>query len=151
MRADLSTVFRAACYATALAAVACPLACRASTALDAPLTCDESAHQFIGALAGEQLIDTQPMRVEANSINAFWPSKGSALTAFGFDVFAVVGFEKDDPLFRNGAGEPIATSAYGVVVFGGESSVEAAVAQAHSSAIVHHVAPHVTAIFCKRS
>jgi hypothetical protein len=132
----------------ALSAAALPLACHASE-LDAPLACNESGHQFIADLAQQQLIETTPMRVEKNSINAFRPVKGAELRAFGFHVFAVVGFEKDDPMFRNGDGEPLASSAYGVVVFGGDASVQDAVTEAGSNAIVHHVGPHITAIFCK--
>ncbi|HVE11369.1 MAG TPA: hypothetical protein VNE00_29205 [Paraburkholderia sp.] len=137
------------CGAALIAAVL-PLAADAA-ALDAPLACNESAHRFIADLAEQQLIDPQPMRVENNSINAFQPTKGIQLTAFGFNVFAVVGFEQDDPLFKLGKGEPIARSAYGAVVFGGTEKVQAAVTAAGSDAIVHHVGPFVTAIFCKRS
>jgi hypothetical protein len=134
----------------ALSAAALPLACHA-TALDAPLACNESGHQFIADLAQQQLIDPTPMRVEKNSINAFRPAKGADLSAFGFHVFAVVGFEKDDPMFRTGDGEPLANSAYGAVVFGSDANVQDAVTQAGSTAIVHHVGPHITAIFCKRN
>lgn len=134
----------------ALAAAALPLSSHAA-ALDAPLTCNESGHQFIADLAQQQLIDSKPMRVESNSINAFSPTQGADLTAFGFHVFAVVGYEKDDPMFRVGDGEPVARSAYGVVVFGGEAKVQTALTEAGSTAIVHRVAPLVTAIFCKRS
>ncbi|WP_144109927.1 hypothetical protein [Paraburkholderia sp. BCC1886] len=121
-----------------------------AAALDAPLACNESGHQFIADLVQQQAIDPKPSRVESNSINAFTPLSGADLTAFGFHVFAIVGFEKDDPMFRAGDGEPIARSAYGVVVFGSESKVRDAVAGS-GTAIVHHVAPFVTAIFCKRS
>jgi hypothetical protein len=134
----------------ALSTAALPLACHA-TALYAPLACNESGHQFIADLAQQQLIDPTPMRVESNSINAFRPAKGADMTAFGFHVFAVVGFEKDDPMFRTGDGEPLANSAYGAVVFGGDVKVQEAVTQAGSTAIVHHVGPHITAIFCKRN
>lgn len=122
-----------------------------ATALDTPLACNESGHQFIADLSQQQLIDPKPTRVESNSINAFSPASGARLTAYGFSVFAVVGYEKDDPMFRVGDGEPLARSAYGVVVFGSESRVQTALVQAGSTAIVHHVAPLVTAIFCKRS
>ena len=105
-----------------LAAAALPLTSHAA-ALDAPLACNESGHQFIADLAQQQLIDPKPTRVESNSINAFSPTQGADLTAFGFRVFAVVGYEKDDPMFRVGDGEPVARSAYGVVVFGSESKV----------------------------
>ncbi len=134
----------------AVAAGALPLAVHAA-ALDAPLACNETGHQFIADLAGQQLIDPKPTRVESNSINAFSPAQGADLSAFGFHVFAVVGYEKDDPMFRVGEGEPVARSAYGVVVFGSESKVRDAVTAAGGSAIVHRVAPLITAIFCKRS
>lgn len=133
-----------------LVTAALPLTSSAA-ALDTPLTCNESGHQFIADLADQQLIDPKPMRVESNSINAFSPVSGADLTAFGFHVFAVVGFEKNDPLFRVGEGEPLASSAYGVVVLGSEAKVRNAIASSGSTAIVHHVAPLVTAIFCKRS
>jgi hypothetical protein len=133
-----------------LCAGALPLLCHAATVLDAPLACNESGHQFIADLAAQQLIDPAPTRVEKNSINAFRPAKGAELSAFGFHVFAIVGFEKDDPMFRTGEGVPVANSAYGAVVFGSDASVQDAVTRAGSTAIVHHVAPHMTAIFCKR-
>ncbi|WP_233804926.1 hypothetical protein [Paraburkholderia sp. HP33-1] len=119
--------------------------------LDAPLVCNESGHQFIADLVRQQLINPKPTHVESNSINAFSPMPDVHLTAFGFRVFAVVGFEKDDPLFRVGDGEPVAQSAYGVVVFGSDDKVKSALQNAGSTAIVHHVAPLITAIFCKRS
>jgi hypothetical protein len=133
----------------AVVVVTTPLVSRAAE-LDAALACGESAHQFIGSLADQQLIDPKPMRVESNSINAFQPVRGERLTAFGFTVFAVVGYEQDDPLFKRGKGEPLAKSAYGAVVFGNTEKVQAAVTEAGSNAIVHHVGPHITAIFCKR-
>src|ERR1044072_7219538 len=92
-----------------------------ATVLDAPLACNESGHQFIADLAEQRAIDPKPWRVESNSINAFTPASGADLSACGFHVFAVVGYEKVDPMFRVGDGEPVASSAYGVVVFGSES------------------------------
>jgi hypothetical protein len=124
-----------------------PAMCAAAT-LDESLKCGVTAHEFIGSLEDQKLIASTPMRVEANSINAFKPTHGSTLTAYGFQVYAVVGFQKGDPLFRTGDGKPIGDSAYGAVVFGWTESVQKAVAQAHSTAIVHSVVPHVTAIFC---
>jgi hypothetical protein len=122
-----------------------------AASVDSALDCNESAHQFIAELAQQQLIVPKPMRVEQNSINAFSPASGADVTAFGFRVFAVVGYEKDDPMFRVGDGEPLARSAYGVVVLGSESGVQRALAGTGSTAIVHRVAPLITAIFCKRS
>jgi len=120
-----------------------------AVALDDPLHCDRPAHDFIGALEEKGLIDRHPSRVEANSINAFDPAHGVDLTAFGFRVFAIVGFQKGDPMFRMGDGTPLADSAYGAVVLGSTESVKSAVRSGGSTAIVHHVAPFVTAIFCR--
>lgn len=118
-------------------------------ALDAQLDCKSSAHAFIAPLQENHAIETTPMRVEPNSINAFKPTRDSHLTAFDFGVFAVVGFQKNDVIFKQGNGEPIADSAYGAVVIGGEESVKQKVRAAGSDAVIHRVAPFITAIFCK--
>lgn len=120
-----------------------------ATPLDEPLHCDRPAREFIGALEQQGLIDPHPSHVEANSINAFNPTRSADLTAFGFHVFAIVGYQKGDPMFQKGDGKPLADSAYGAVVLGATDSVETAVRAGGSSAIVHHVAPFVTAIFCQ--
>lgn len=130
-----------------IAAAGSGSACAAS--LDEPLHCDRPAHDFIGALEQQGLIDPHPSRVEPNSINAFNPSRTADLTAFGYHVFAIVGFQKDDPMFQKGDGKPLADSAYGAVVLGSTDKVDAAVKAAGSTAIVHHVAPFITAIFCQ--
>jgi hypothetical protein len=118
-------------------------------ALDAQLDCKSSAHEFIAPLQESHAIETTPMRVESNSINAFKPTRDSHLTAFDFGVFAVVGFQKNDVIFKQGNGEPIADSAYGAVVIGGENAVKEKVRAAGSDAVIHRVAPFITAIFCK--
>ncbi|QGZ64401.1 hypothetical protein [Paraburkholderia acidisoli] len=118
--------------------------------LDDALTCKENAHAFISDLLDQQLINPKPMRVESNSINAFWPAQGQRMTAYGFSVFAIVAYQKDDPLFRPGDGTPIAPSAYGAVVVGTQSRVQAALTAAGNTAIVHHAGPLLTAIFCKQ-
>jgi hypothetical protein len=119
-----------------------------ASALDSQLDCSSNAHAFIAPLRENHEIESTPMRVEPNSINAFKPTKGSHLTAFDFGVYAVVGYQKDDELFRQGTGEPIGDS-YGAVVIGKESAVEARVRAAGSDATIRHVAPFITAIFCK--
>jgi hypothetical protein len=121
-----------------------------AAALDESLTCQESAHDFISGLIDQNLIEPTPSRVESNSINAFWPVRGQHMTAYGFTVFAVVGYQQDDPLFRTGKGTPIARSAYGAVVFGSVAKVQAALTEAGNTAIVHHAGPMLTAIFCKQ-
>ncbi|CAG9248392.1 hypothetical protein [Paraburkholderia unamae] len=130
------------------------IACFANNAravvIDDSLTCKESAHDFISALIDQKLIQPKPMRVESNSINAFWPAQGQHMTAYGFSVFAVVGFQKDDPLFRTGDGKPIAPSAYGAVVVATQAKVQAALTAAGNNAIVHHAGPLLTAIFCQQ-
>jgi hypothetical protein len=119
-------------------------------ALDSQLDCRSTAHAFIAPLQQNHAIETTPMRVEPNSINAFKPTHDSHLTAFDFGVFAVVGYQKDDAIFKQGSGSPIADSAYGAVVIGGEKSVTEKVRASGSDAVVHHVAPFITAIFCNR-
>jgi hypothetical protein len=118
-------------------------------ALDDQLDCKSTAHAFIAPLREANLIEPTPMHVEPNSINAFRPQHKDELTAFGFKVFVVVAFQKDDELFRHGSGEPIGDSAYGAVVIGRESAVEAKVRAAGSDALIHHAAPFMTVIFCK--
>ncbi|BAN22530.1 hypothetical protein [Caballeronia insecticola] len=119
-------------------------------ALDSQLDCKSTPHDFIAPLQDSNLLEAKPMRIEANSINAFRPVKGAALTAYGFKVYALVAYQKDDPLFKPGKGEPISDAAYGAVVWGGDIEVEQKVREAGSDAVVHHVAPFITAIFCKQ-
>ena len=125
-----------------------PVLCHAH-ALDPQLDCQSSAHEFIAPLLDDQSIDPKPMRVEANSVNAFRPAHGSNLTAFGFHVYAVFGYEQDDPIFKQGSGQPTTASAYGVVVTGAAESVEARARQAGSDAVIREVVPLLlTAVFC---
>lgn len=133
----------------ALLLAALPPAARAAT-LDDSLTCKESAHTFISDLIDQKLIAPKASRVESNSINAFFPEHGQHMTAYGFSVFAVVGYQQDDPLFKTGDGKPIGRSAYGAVVFGSQEKVQNALDQAGNGAIVHHAGPMLTAIFCKQ-
>jgi len=118
-------------------------------ALDPQLDCRSNAHAFIAPLLKDQYIDPKPMRVEANSVNAFRPAHGSNLTAFGFRVYAVLGYKHDDALFKRGDGQPVTDSAYGVVVIGPTESVEAHARRVGSAAVIHQVVPLLlTAIFC---
>ncbi|MFJ1258362.1 hypothetical protein [Cupriavidus sp. CuC1] len=118
-------------------------------AIDAQLDCKSTGHAFIAPLMENRYIEPNPMRVEPNSINAFKLAKDIDLRAFDFRVYVVLGYEKDDPMFKQGSGQPLAESAYGAVVIGRTESVEKRVRQAGSDALVHHVAPFITAIFCK--
>ncbi|CAN7630023.1 hypothetical protein LJR230_004619 [Trinickia sp. LjRoot230] len=133
---------------TAIGAGFFPVLCRAY-ALDPQLDCKSSAHAFIAPLVHDRYIDPSPMRVEANSVNAFRPAHGSALTAFGFRVYAVLGYQHDDAIFKKGSGEPITDSSYGVIVVGPTESVEMRAREAGSDAVVQQVIPLVlTAVFC---
>jgi hypothetical protein len=132
------------------AAFALPGAPAHAQPIEAQLDCKSSAHDFIAPLIESNQIESKPMRVEPNSVNAFRPVKGSALTAYGFKVYVALGYQKDDPLFQHGKGQPISDSAYGVVVWGGDDEVAQKVHAAGSDADVHHVAPFITAIFCKQ-
>lgn len=134
--------------ASALAAATLPIAVYGH-ALDRPLDCKSNAHTFIAPLVSAQFIEATPMRVEANSVNAFRPTRGSDLTAFGYRVYAVLGYERGDAMFKQGSGQPLTESAYGVVVQGPAETVEERVRAAGSDAVVHQVVPLVlTAVFC---
>lgn len=118
--------------------------------LDAQLDCSSNAHTFIAALQSDQYIEAKPMHVEANSVNAFRPTRGSNLTAFGFRVYAVLGYQHDDDMFRKGSGQAMNGSLYGVVVFGTSESVKTHLQDAGSDAAVHEVMPLImTAVLCK--
>jgi hypothetical protein len=54
-----------------------------------------------------QYIDPNPMRVDANSVNAFRPASDSNLTTFGFRVYAVPGYEHNDMMSKQGSGQPL--------------------------------------------
>lgn len=120
-----------------------------ASAVEEQLDCKSTGHVFISALMNSGEIQSKPMHVEKNSINAFRPARGVKLTAFEFPVFVVLGYEKDDPLFKPGKGDPVADSAYGVVVTGAADDVRARLTQIGSDAVVHEVTPVMTAILCK--
>jgi hypothetical protein len=125
-----------------------PVLCWAH-ALDDQLACQLSAHTFIKPLLDSRDIDPMPMRVEANSVNAFRPTPDSHLTAFGFRVDAVLGYEEGDSMFKQGSGKSLAKSGYGVVVFGPSDTVRARVRAAGSDAVVREVVPLLlTVVFC---
>lgn len=125
-----------------------PSLCEA-TPLDSQLDCKSSAHRFIAPLVADKSIDARPMRVESNSVNAFKPMQGSQLTAYGFRVFAVLGYQQDDDMFKRGSGQPVSDSSYGVVVLGAAETVEAKVRESGSTAVVKQVVPMLmTAVFC---
>jgi hypothetical protein len=120
-----------------------------ASSVEEQLDCKSTGHVFISALMNSGEIQSKPMHVEKNSINAFRPAHGVKLTAFDFPVFVVLGYEKDDPLFKPGKGDPVADWAYGVVVTGASDDVRDRLHQIGSDAIVHEVTPVMTAILCK--
>lgn len=91
------------------------------------------------------------MRVDMNSVNAFRPVHGSDMTAFGFRVYAVLGYEPDDGMFKKGRGQALASPLYGAVLSAPSESVESRVRAAGSTATVHTVIPLLlTAVICTR-
>ena len=142
------SVFRTLSVLASLGGLAAPIPSRAH-AIDPQRDCKSSAHGFIASLLDDQSIDSKPMRIEANSVNAFRPVHGGNLTAFGFYVYAVFGYEQGDPMFKQGSGEPMTASTHGVVVTGAAESVEAFARQAGSDAGIREVVPLLlTAVFC---
>jgi hypothetical protein len=123
-----------------------------ATPLEDQLDCKSSAHRFIAPLVADKSIDATPMRVEANSVNAFKPMSGGQLTAWGYRVYAVLGYEQGDAMFKTGSGQPVGDSAYGVVVIAPSDAVQERVRAAGSTAVVHEVVPMImTAVFCDGS
>jgi hypothetical protein len=119
--------------------------------LDPRFDCRSNAHTFIASLVNDQYINPHPMHVEANSVNAFRPAHRGDLTLFGFNVFAVLGYERDDAMFQKGSGTAIDGSLYGAVVSGPKDGVEARLRQAGSDAVVREVIPFLlTAIVCNK-
>lgn len=129
----------------------CPVVAHAY-ALDAQFDCRARPHAFIGQLIHTQYIDPNPMHVEANSVNAFRPAHGSDITAFGFRVYAVIGYEQDDEMFRKGPGQALAGPLYGAVLSAPSEAVESRVREAGSNATVRMVIPLLlTAVVCSPS
>ncbi|MDY7800963.1 hypothetical protein U0E23_00520 [Burkholderia stagnalis] len=114
--------------------------------LDDALDCHSNGHKFVAPLLAAGDIRPEPMHVESNSVNAFHTEH--ELTAYGYGVYVVLGYQADDPIFRQGSGTPIGQWAYGVVVRGTKSSVEAAVRKGGSDATVKAAFPFLTAIVC---
>jgi hypothetical protein len=128
----------------------CPLASHAY-ALDAQFDCQAHPHAFIANLIDNKYIESNPMRVDKNSVNAFRPVHGSDITAFGFRVYAVLGYEPDDDMFRKGRGQALANPLYGAVLSAPSDTVESRVRAAGSTATVHSVVPLLlTAVICTR-
>lgn len=116
---------------------------------DEQFDCTSNPHAFISTLINERSIDPKPSRVESNSVNAFRPARTGQLSAFGFPIYMVLGFERDDTLFHHGSGKEIDSPLYGVVVSAPEDSVRLRLRQANSTATVETVVPLLlTAIVC---
>jgi hypothetical protein len=134
----------------ALAALLVPLLAHAQTSTrDEQFDCKSNPHTFISSLIDQKSIDPQPSRVEANSVNAFNPTHGTRLSAFGFPIYVVLGYDPDDTLFRRGAGKEIASPIYGVVVSAPAETVRSRLRESNSDATVQSVVPLLlTAIVC---
>lgn len=116
---------------------------------DEQFDCRSNPHAFISSLIDEKSIDPRPSRVEANSVNAFRPAPGGQLSAFGFPIYVVLGYERDDALFHHGSGKEIDAPLYGVVVSAPADSVRLRLRESNSDATVRTVVPLLlTAIVC---
>lgn len=134
----------------AFAALLAPLVAHAqSSTRDQQFDCKSDPHTFISSLIEDKSIEPEPSRVEANSVNAFSPVRGTRLSAFGFPIYVVLGYDRDDALFKRGAGKEIASPLYGVVVSAPAEKVRSRLREANSDATVQSVVPLLlTAIVC---
>ncbi|MGO4330065.1 hypothetical protein AB4Z48_30995 [Cupriavidus sp. 2TAF22] len=117
--------------------------------LDTMLACGDTPHKFVATLQQQRLIDASPMRVEDNSVNAFWPTSDAGMTVLGRSVFAVFGYQPRDSLFKAGKGTPLDKPLYGVAVVGNTDAIAKALSAAGSKARAEHAAPLITAIICE--
>jgi len=118
--------------------------------LDKELSCRSDPHVFISQLMTDKAIDPQPMKVTANSVSAFRPAAGRKLTAFGFEIQAVIGFAPADSMFAKGTGQSISEPVYGAVVKAPDEVVSRRLREADSPAIVKEVVPLLmSAIICQ--
>ncbi|RQH06511.1 hypothetical protein [Paraburkholderia dinghuensis] len=116
---------------------------------DQQFDCTSSPHAFVSSFINERWIDPKPSRVESNSVNAFRPVQKGQLSAFGFPIYMVLGYERDDALFHRGSGKEIDSPLYGVIVSAPEDSVRLRLREANSDATVETVVPLLlTAIVC---
>ncbi|WP_233870031.1 hypothetical protein [Paraburkholderia adhaesiva] len=116
---------------------------------DEQFDCTSNPHAFVSSFINERSIDPKPSRVESNSVNAFRPVQKGQLSAFGFPIYMVLGYERDDTLFHRGSGKEIDSPLYGVIVSAPEDSVRLRLRQANSDATVETVVPLLlTAIVC---
>jgi hypothetical protein len=112
--------------------------------------CQSDPHTFISQLVNTREISPIPIRIEADSVNAFGPSSSDALTAFGYKVKAVFGYQPGDGLFKPGHGTKRSEPIYGVVVIASSAEIETRARQAQSPAEIDSVVPFLlTAIICK--
>lgn len=131
-----------------LVAACAPWAAHAES-LDDVFACTNQAHAYIQSLQDRHLIAEHAMHVEDDGLNVYWPTRGSGLTAFSFNVFAVLGYQQDDPMFKAGKGEPMTGQLYGVVVTAEAAVVAKVLVAAGSSAEYKHAGPFLTAVYCR--
>jgi hypothetical protein len=133
-----------------LIGVSHPIAAHAK-ALDDQFDCSTSPHDFISALIEDHSIGSAPTRVEMNSVNVYKAASDSGLTAFGFRVSAVFGYEPGSDMFKPGRGDPIAGSIYGAVLAAPYDAVVSRLHDSNASAAAQSVIPMlVTAVVCKK-
>ncbi|WP_109477606.1 hypothetical protein [Paraburkholderia sp. C35] len=130
--------------------ISAPVLSANAQSLDSALDCQATPHAFVSDLMRDHKIAPTPVHVESNSVNAFRTVDGGDVSALGFNVGAVVGYQANDPLFRSGKGRPIERPLYGVVVSASVDAVSAKLQDAKLHATVHQVVPMVmTAIVCE--
>lgn len=120
--------------------------------IGASLDCHAGPHEFIQQLLANKEIDPRPMKVSANSVNAYRPGQKQSLTALGFKVQAVFGSLPDNGTSQQAAaGNGTPRQIYGVAVMAGEDAVKERLRQIGSTATVKIVMPLViSAVVCEK-
>ncbi|NVI03091.1 hypothetical protein FSB64_04555 [Paraburkholderia sp. JPY454] len=120
--------------------------------MGARLDCHLGPHTFIKQLVDEKEIDPVPMKVSANSVNAYRLRPNQNLTALGFEVRTVFGFSPNDDMFTQKISEgETPHRVYGVVVMAGKEAVSERIRETGGPATVREVMPLVmTAVICDK-
>ena len=120
--------------------------------IGASLDCHLGPHTFIEQLVEQKQIDPIPMRVSADSVNAYRLRPDQNLTALGFRVRAVFGFSPNDDMFTQKISEgETPHRVYGVVVMAAKEAVSERIRETGSPATVREVMPLLmTAVVCEK-
>jgi hypothetical protein len=126
---------------------ALPLVCHSAIRLDNALMCNSSSFDFFNHLIQGDLINPQPYKVDAYSVNYFHPKLLRNLTTNGMVIESVFGFINGQLLFRKTT-QQAPVNNYGVIVNESIANVQAELNSIGSSAKTLRINHSSTAVLC---